>query len=644
MAVKSSANISGGIPHALPIERQYGERDLFVFAPNEWGTLPDRPPRLARAVAETGRRVFYLSRQVADLPTPGYQVDMLVEGVALYCVKLHLKGGWPDDCNLLTEMQRGMLCSGMASLIRDFNAHSSISLLFHASWYPVVKPLPNSFRVFDCSESNDAAGGEDDALRELEREVLAEVDLVTASTPSRKALAARYNRQVAMIRDGIDVESASDSIVRIQPDYEARPIIGYYGNIGKWVDLQLLQTIAHSCPQALLLLVGKDLVDAGRLLADMPNVRLINPEPGVSWQSYIARFDVAVLPFTSSAALPFDTSQAVGQCLSSGRPLVSTNIGDVLPVGAPVSVAETTDDFIASVSLALQESGAESVQNAAVRRRYASTVNWTTRAEQLLRAFSDIRMARVSVIILAFNNRELTQRCIESLIERSDYPNLEIIVVDNASSEETQSYLRSLVQSHPEIRLIFNNENIGFAAGNNVGLSIATGDYLVLLNNDTLVTPGWVLTLRRHFQNHPELGLLGPVTNNIGNEARIATSYVSEEQMPAATLDYTLAHMGQIYQMNNAAFFCVMMSRSTYERCGPISEDYGRGFFEDDDYCRRVEAAGLKIACAEDVFIHHQLSASFNKLNERLRRVLFERNRSIYERKWGKWIPHFYRP
>jgi len=327
-----------------------------------------------------------------------------------------------------------------------------------------------------------------------------------------------------------------------------------------------------------------------------------------------------------------------------GRPVVAAAIGAVLPVDLPVTATDAPGDFITAVGRALRQSAAESVRNSAATRAYAARFGWKTASEQMLAACANIKMARVSVIILCFNNLHLTRECLNSVLEKSDYPDLEIILVDNASTDGTPQYILEMALKHPEIRPILNSENIGFAAGNNVGLSAATGDYLVLLNNDTVVTEGWVMTLVRHFQSRPGLGLLGPVTNNIGNEARIKTDYDKIDQMPSAVLGYTLSNMGRVYPMSNAAFFCAMMPRSTYEQCGPISEDYGRGFFEDDDYCRKVEAAGLQIGCAEDVFVHHHLSATFNQIDDRARRVLFERNRAIYERKWGEWIPHFYRP
>ena len=77
---------------------------------------------------------------------------------------------------------------------------------------------------------------------------------------------------------------------------------------------------------------------------------------------------------------------------------------------------------------------------------------------------------------------------------------------------------------------------------------------------------------------------------------------------------------------------------------GPLDEGYGMGFFEDDDYCRRVRETGKRVVCAEDVFVHHELSASFNKIDKKERDELFERSRRYFESKWGEWTPHVYRP
>ena len=649
MSVPVVVNKSGIMTPLPPHQARHTKvRDIFIFAPNDWGREPERPQRFALGLAAAGRRVFFLSRRGVDAPLPGYQIDTPDERLPLYRVSLHLRGEWTDDYHGLTENQLTMVRSGMGALLRDLQALSSISIVFHAGWFPIVRVLPNSYQVFDYSQRDEKYDGGAAALTELERETLAAADLVTVSTEGQKLHAARYSRQVALIEDGIDLEEDSApcicSPLSGEELPEERQIVGYLGTLGDWIDTDLVRSLAVSYPRALLLLVGEDRIDAAQRLADVPNVKIVEPQADSGAGSYLKIFDVCIFPFRTPSMPSPDIRRTIGSSLAMGRPVVAAGVHHLLPADIPASTTDQSRDFIEEVGNALRQSGAESVRSSATRRAYAARCGWKTRSVQILEASAQIKMPRVSVVILCFNNKHLTRDCLNSVLEKSDYPDLEIIVVDNASTDGTPQYIQEMALQHPEIRPILNNENIGFAAGNNVGLAAATGDYLVLLNNDTVVTEGWVMTLVRHFQRAPRLGLLGPVTNNIGNEARIDTHYANIDQMPAAVLGHTLSNMGRLYPMSNAAFFCVMMSRSTYEQCGPISEDYGRGFFEDDDYCRKVEAAGLQIGCAEDVFVHHHLSASFNQISDRTRRVLFERNRFIYERKWGEWIPHFYRP
>jgi len=276
------------------------------------------------------------------------------------------------------------------------------------------------------------------------------------------------------------------------------------------------------------------------------------------------------------------------------------------------------------------------------RQEFASRQTWRHRATALADAFRTAEEPRVSVIVLTYNNLPLTQACLKSLAD-SDYPNLELIVVDNHSTDGSPEWLRTWAEGRPDTRLVLNDTNTGFAGGNNIGLRAATGEYLVILNNDTFVTRGWIRTLLAHFKRNPKLGLLGPVTNNIGNEAKIEIDYASMAEMAVRSQGFTLAHPGRSIRLRTVAFFCVMMRRAVLEEVGELCEEYSRGFFEDDDYCRRVERAGWSIECADDVFVHHHLSASFDALGASAKRELFERNKAIYEAKWGTWEPHAYR-
>ena len=248
-----------------------------------------------------------------------------------------------------------------------------------------------------------------------------------------------------------------------------------------------------------------------------------------------------------------------------------------------------------------------------------------------------------SIIILTYNNLDLTRQCLESIYAKTDTPDFEVIAVDNASTDETPQYLQEFAESHPSLRAILNEANEGFARGNNIGAAAAAGQYLVFLNNDVIVTKGWLAGLLRHLQD-PAVGIVGPVTNSSGNESRIRVDYQDLQGMDSFAERYTQDHAGQAFEIDMLAFLCVAMRREVFEEVGVLDERFGRGMFEDDDYALRLKEKGYKILCAEDVFLHHWGGASFLKLEQVEYRRLFEENRHKFEEKWGiQWRPHLYR-
>lgn len=620
------------------------ERDVFVFSVIDWSFRIQRPQHIARSLADSGRRVFYFSNHFVDAAQPGYQLEELPGAQALYQIKLHVKGAPAIYFDAPSDEALHMLQLSMAQVIKDFGALSSLSIVQHAYWYPLVMRLPNTYRIYDCMDHHEGFGNVPEKLMAIEKDMLAEVDLVTVTSSWLEDFARTHNQNVALVRNASEYAHFAQRPAQVYADRKGRQVIGYYGAIAEWFDLDLIRAVALAYPDCLVLLVGNDTVSAQKSLADLSNVEFTGEVPYDKLPYYLYAFDVCLLPFQVIPLTLATNPVKVYEYLAAGKPVVCVDLPEVSQFGGLVGCAATTADFIELTGSALRESGEDATRQAAARRAFAVEQTWRHRGKELLLGLEGIQMPRVSVIILTFNNLDLTKACLDSVLSRSDYPNLEVIVVDNASTDGTPAYLEEFGQRHPDVRMVLNSDNLGFAAGNNVGLSIATGDYLVVLNNDTVVTHGWVLSLLRHFQRVPTLGLLGPVTGNIGNEARIEITYPDLAHMPATALNYTLAHMGERYPMKNVAFFCAMFPRSTYESCGEISEDYGLGFFEDDDYCRKVEAEGLAIACAEDVFVHHHLSASFNKMNDEKRRALVERNKAIYESKWGRWEPHRYRP
>lgn len=256
-----------------------------------------------------------------------------------------------------------------------------------------------------------------------------------------------------------------------------------------------------------------------------------------------------------------------------------------------------------------------------------------------LRSRLDGAFPRVSVLVVAHNGKGFTEPCLLSLLEGESWPSLEVVVVDNGSTDGTSGFLAGL--RDPRLRVVPLPENRGFAAGNNAGLAACTGRFVVLLNNDTVVPPGLIGRLLPHLEVDPALGLVGPRTNECGNEARLEAGYRRFEDLPAFAARRARAHRGSRRSLAMAAMFCVAARRELFDRVGLLDENFGIGLFEDDDYSLRVRAAGFEVALADDAYVHHVGGGAMSALRRAEFSRLWERNRSYFEAKWGHpWVPH----
>jgi GT2 family glycosyltransferase len=242
---------------------------------------------------------------------------------------------------------------------------------------------------------------------------------------------------------------------------------------------------------------------------------------------------------------------------------------------------------------------------------------------------------RASVIVLTHDNLAFSRMCLASLLENTDYPNYELIVVDNASSDGTVAELQRLAGSIPNVKAILNDHNAGFGPGNNQGLAAASGEILVLLNNDTVVPRGWLTRLARHLED-AAIGLIGPATNRSCNEAQIDIPYQTYGEFQAVARSQGERHEGERIPIRMPMMFCVAFRRETYQRLGPLDERYEVGMFEDEDYALRAKAAGLQVAWTPEVYVHHAYHASIGKLlptGDYMR--LVKLNQGRFEEKWG---------
>lgn len=250
--------------------------------------------------------------------------------------------------------------------------------------------------------------------------------------------------------------------------------------------------------------------------------------------------------------------------------------------------------------------------------------------EEALRGTPRRRNGLISIVMLSWNAVEFTRMALES-IRNYTSGEYEVIIVDNGSKRETVDWLHTLRDVH----VIYNESNRGYAGGNNQALAVARGEYVVLLNNDVIVTEGWLDGLLSAFDRVPGLGISAPRSNIVAGDQVVSDgSYGDMEQMHAYARARRERYRGRGYITDRAIGLCLCIDRRVIEEIGGIDEQFGVGNFEDDDFCLRVRAAGYGIYVCDDVFIHHFGSQTFSANNVDWNATM-RSNWSLFARKWG---------
>lgn len=244
---------------------------------------------------------------------------------------------------------------------------------------------------------------------------------------------------------------------------------------------------------------------------------------------------------------------------------------------------------------------------------------------------------RVSVLLVTYGNLDLSRLCLASLQRAKCSVPFEVIVVDNDSPDGSARHLREVEASGLlPLRLVENRANLGFAAANNQAARMARGEHLVLLNNDTVVTDGWLDALCAHLDHDPSLGVVGACTNSCGHaDVEVAADYRDLIAMEALAAARAEEQRGRLDDVSMMPLFCAAIPRALYEEVGGLDEGYGRGMFEDDDLAEAVRQRGRRVTCARDAFVHHYGGAAFGRMDQLDYLRLFFDNRRRFERKWG---------
>ena len=617
-----------------------GGKDFIWLGVIDWNYRLQRPQHLATHLAVLGNRVLYVAIQFDALDDRGRFGIVASPHPGVFEIRLRVGGKIPANIYAgFDGAQIAEIRKALDEVVLALNVTAPAVVVEYPSWYPVATAIPGALVIHDCLDFAGGFNNVPEEVLQLEESLIANADIVvTASRPLADMIGKR--RPCTIIRNGADVGFfAKAARTMAAHGAEKRPVVGYFGAIAEWFQIDWIESCAKARPGWDFVLVGSQTGCDIQKAAELPNVRFLGERPYAELPSHLAEFDVALIPFKLSKLIECTNPVKLYEYMAAGKPVVASAMPEVVNGTDMAYVAKDAASFERQIARALEE---DSPKLQRLRQAWARAHTWDERASRFLETV-DATTSLVSVVILTYGGWEFTRECLHSLFTLSDYPSLEVIVVDNASTDQTREELERMQRRNPSMRVILNDTNLGFSAGNNVGLRAAAGEYVILLNNDTYVTRGWIRDLIRPLQLNPKLGLAGPLTNNIGNEQKVAITYANMEEMVSSSRAFTRERLRRRLQVENLAFFCVAVRRDVLERVGLLDEVYGLGFFEDDDYCKRVLEAGYEIVIVDDVFVHHRLSASFDKLKDDQKQKQMEKSKAIYSERWGPWKPHAYR-
>jgi GT2 family glycosyltransferase len=242
---------------------------------------------------------------------------------------------------------------------------------------------------------------------------------------------------------------------------------------------------------------------------------------------------------------------------------------------------------------------------------------------------------KISIIIPIYNKKEYTQKCLESIFRHGSKYEFEIIVVDNGSTDGSGEYLSELEKEKGDkVTVVKNEKNLGFAKACNQGAKKTLGEYLLFLNNDTVVTDKWLDILAGELDANDNIGIVGPKLLYPDSTVQQAGIVFDDEKWPHHI--YKKERGDALYVNKKREFQCLtgacfLIRRDIFEKVGGFDEVYINGL-EDLDLCLKVRGLGSGILyCPESVVYHHE-SVTPGRSN------YDERNVKIFYSRWREKI------
>jgi len=611
--------------------------DLLVFAIIPWEFRTQRPQQLARNLG-SGRRVFYFSpfqtshSKIEEVAPNVFEVIFaqeasLYEGVASASAQTN----WLDHFLRFLETHN---VSSMANV-----------LVQHPWWWQYVRHFPTRFRVWsDVMDAYEEFGKNPSDTRLWQTELIGASEKVFVSSAN---LEKEVGEKSIVVRNGCHYGPLSSPtspnpqwLLEVLGAHHCAVPVGYIGAIEEWFDVEAMEFAANSLGNVCFHIAGSIGTDVSRLVK-LPNVHFYGEVNNSEVPGFLSALKVGIIPFALSPLTLAVNPVKAYEYLAAGLPVVASNLPELNHFENLVEMYDDKTSFANLLRQALTDSDDEVLVDR--RRSFAKQNSWFSRAREMEK-FLRFTEVSVTVIIVHYGDPSMVVPLLAKLRSHpADYQmGIQIFVVNN--SPEFREDLE-LLQETFKCEILNPGENLGFAKGINYALQSVDSEYVVISNNDVIASPGSVYQLCNHLAVHPDVALVGPLTNSIGNEANVSVSRSEGLGGKKVTEgeQVSFGYRGQAFDIRVSALFFSAVRTHDLRRIGGVPEQFELGYFEDDALSAIFRNEGRKVRVLEDCFVWHLGGASFSALGESERSRIFEQNRERFESEYGVWIPHEYR-
>ena len=247
----------------------------------------------------------------------------------------------------------------------------------------------------------------------------------------------------------------------------------------------------------------------------------------------------------------------------------------------------------------------------------------------------------ISIIIVSWNTAKLLKRCLDSIYAAVPPISFEVIVVDNASADMSVNMAEA---DFPEVMVVRNEENLGFAAGVNLGLARARGEFMMLLNPDTELRPGAAALMLDFMKSDPDVGLVGPrlvlPNGELLKSGRKFPSFLREALETTRLYRLIRGHhdnrmlwgredFDSNVEVDEVSGACMLVRRAAFDSVGPLDERFFV-YYEDVDWCLRMKKAGWKVCYVGEAEVVHSWAQGALKLGVLESKGLLYRSQYLY--------------